>query len=362
MNKFVSTALGLVVVGSIGAADPGDGGWLGLDSEINDLASSLAPAQGGANFAVLTRTALGYSTDDIATGGGANTFGFDLNDIDLAFWGGAGDFTYRVSFDLDGGSANLEDAFAQWACGDYANVQFGQFKPHVLRSGWVDPEKQLFIDRTVLGSTYDRWDAGARVFGETEGIGWSLSAQNGATGISASHLWVLGFFYNFGAGAGMWEGARGGNDELNATLGISFTNESGATPGPSDNQSTMIEFNGNMGQFGFGVEWADIDNDDSGSPASDFGIDGVAGNLGIMGDTSPYALTGSYLVTPDVELGVRYEDLDDNDSTTLLTLGASYYRSGNMAKWQAQITDVSADSPAVDGSYWQVGLTVGASR
>ncbi|HED66421.1 MAG TPA: hypothetical protein ENJ09_12820 [Planctomycetes bacterium] len=364
MKRLVSTPLGIVLISSIGAAGPGDGTWLDLDSEISDLAASLSPTQGGGNFAVLTRSALGYSEDDVATGGGPNVFGFDLNDIDVAFWGGSGGFTYRVGFDLDSGSASLEDAYAQWACGESASVRIGNFKPHVLRSGWIDPEGQLFIDRTVLGSTYDLWDAGAQVFGQTDNLGWSVSAQNGTTGVHSSHLWVLGVWWDIGAGAGIWEGARGGNGELNATLGISITNESGRTAGPSDNTSALLEFNGNYGKFGFGIELADIDKDDGGSVSSDFGIHDVNLEHPIMGDSNPYSVTLSYLVTPDVEVGVRREVWDDSDGddTNAWTLGANYYRSGNNAKWQAQFTSTDDSSHGDDGAYWQVGLTVGASR
>ena len=103
MNKFVTTALGLAAVGSVGMADPGDNEWLGLDSEINHLARSLTPAQDGMGWSFLMRIAYVYSSDDIATDnvtgatfGGEDISGFDFNDLDLAFWGSVGDFGWRL--------------------------------------------------------------------------------------------------------------------------------------------------------------------------------------------------------------------------------------------------------------------------
>jgi len=360
MNKFVSTALGLAVVGSIGAADPGDGDWLGLDSEINGLASSLAPAQGGAGWSALIRTYYGNSSDDISTGGGDDLSGFGFNDIDLAFYGSTGDFGWRVSGDLDNGSLELEDAYADWGCGSYARARLGMMKPHVLRSGIIDPENTVLIDRTVLGSTFDDWDTGAQASGESNGLNWSFGIFNGATSEEVDHFYALRVSYDLGAGAGSYEGARGGNDEFNGTVGIGVTSHTGAVAGPSDNMSTFVDFNGNFGQIGFGVDIANVDDDDGRGTASDFGW--IAGApLGLEGDTTPFSLTGSYLVNPDWEVAVRFEDLDDTDDTSLLSVGASYYRSGNNAKWQVQYTDVSRDAGS-EGNYILVGLTVGASR
>ena len=360
MNKFVSTALGLVAVGSIGAADPGDGDWLGLDSEINGLASSLAPTSDGSGWSALLRVRFGHSSDDISTGGGSDLSGFDLADVDLAFWANSGDFRYRISGDLDSGSDfDLEDAYAEWLCGTDITARIGHFKPRVLRSNFIDPEDTLFLDRTVLGSTFDQWDLGASAHGALEGFMWSFALMNGATGQFSDHFYALRVSYDFGAGAGSMEGARGGNDELNATLGLAITSHTGLAGGASDNMSTFLDFNGNFGQFGFGLDYGMVDDDDFGIVSSDFGQ--LIAPVVVMGDTNPYSLTGSYLLNPDIEIGLRHEDLDDTDDTSLLTLGVGWYRNGNNGKWIFQYTDVSTDS-GPEGSYFQAGLTVGASR
>ncbi len=359
MNKFVSTALGLAVVGSIGAADPSDGNsdWLGLDSGINDLAS-LAPAQGdGSGWSVLLRTFYGNATDDISTGGGNDLNGFDFNDIDVAFWGSVGDFSYRVNGDLDDGDFELEDAWVRWNCTAGVATQLGQMKPNVLRSGIIDPENTLFLDRTTLGSAFDGWDVGAQASGEVGGSGfsWCFGLFNGVTGEENDHFWTARIDYSFGEGAGTYEGARGKGDGFNGTVGLAVTNDDGIS---GDALNQYVDFNGNVGQFGFGVDFGIMDDDSVGFTNEDLGW--TVTPFVLEGDSNPFAATGSFLINPEWEVGVRFEDLDDSNDTSLVTAGVSHYKNGNDAKWQAQFTDVSSD--ADEGSFFQIGLTVGATR
>jgi hypothetical protein len=426
MNKFVTTALGLAAVGSVGMADPGDSEWLGLDSEINHLASTLTPARDGMGWSFLMRIAYVYSSDDIATDnftgspfGGEDISGFDFNDLDLAFWGSVGDFGWRLSMDLLGedhlsapigltgyGLGNLsadagdeiqiEDAYAYWDCGEYFTAKMGNFKAPVLRSASLDPENTLFIDRTILGSAFDFWDTGIMASGEQSGFRWAFAMQDGRTtavslglgtpSINANeevdHFYSLRVEFDLGEGGGSYEGSRGGNDDLNATIGVSIVNDDTiSVPGTPDGDDTsfFVDFSGSVGAIGFGAEVALLDDDVTYAIDPDYGhINPQAStNLLLMGDSTPWALTLSYLLNPDWEVGVRYESLDNGDVTfspvggtgadnTVSSVVVTHYRSGNNAKWQAQYTSVSEDGPAGstfdDGGYFQVGLTLGASR
>jgi hypothetical protein len=359
MNKIVTTALGLAAVSSVGFADPGDSDWLKLDSEINGLATSLATRDGSGTTALLRGAAL-HGTDDISTGGTGNPdlSGFDLFDIDIAHHGGVGEFLYRISVDFDGGSAQVEDAYASFPCGP-VNAMFGNFKAHVLRSADIHPENQLFFNRTILGSAFDKWDTGVAVSGEQQGLMWSFAVQNGQSGALADHFYAAMFSYMLGAGAGSSEGARGGNDDLNATLDVSVISDDTIS---GDQLSYLVGFNGNQGQIGFGLEIAQLDDDvNAWSVNSDYA--GLSSPAFIMfdGDTTPYSATVSYLLNPDTELGVRYEDTDNDDNVSVITVGASFYQSGNNAKYQVGYSDVSADNGAAEGSFFTVGLVVGAS-
>ena len=427
MNKFVTTALGLAAVGSVGMADPGDNEWLGLDSEINHLAKTLTPAQDGMGWSFLMRIAYVYSSDDIstdnvtgATFGGEDISGFDFNDLDLAFWGSVGDFGWRLSMDLlgedhlsaplgptgyglghisadAGDEIQIEDAYAYWDCGEYFTLKMGNFKAPVLRSASIDPENTLFIDRTVLGSAFDFWDTGIMAAGEESGFRWSFAIQDGRTtavsiglgtaSINANeevdHLYALRVEFDLGEGGGSYEGSRGGNDDLNATIGVSaVVDNTLSTPVGNDGDDTsfFLDFNGSVGAIGIGAEIALLDDDVLYVLDPDYGhINTQAGiNMALTGDATPWAVTLSYLMNPDWEVGVRYENMDNDDipivvggggmgaDNTVASVVVTHYRSGNNAKWQAQWTSVNEDGPGLamfdDGGYFQVGLTLGASR
>ncbi len=389
MNRFVKTALALAAAGSVTQAGPGDNEWLELDSEINGLANSLPPPQDGMGWAALIRGVFSYSSDDIATGGvganGPDISGFNFNDIDLAFWGNQGPYMWRVSADIEANEAGLpnqtdtdfglEDGYIRFSCGEYFDTYMGQFKPRATRSSYVDPEKQLFIDRTALGSNWDYWDQGVGAMGAWEQLNWWVALLNGFDGDTRDHAYFARLEWNLGAGAGMYEGAMGGSDELNGTVGFTFIDDDTvgdiSGDGDSDNVAYIVDANGNISNFGFGAEVASFDDDFVGATDEDFSniSDGLLNALILADDSTPWNVTLSYLLTPEWEVGVRYEDLDNNEilggagpDNTLISAVVNWYRSGKGAKWQAQWTDVDADSGFPDGSIFEVGFSVGATR
>jgi hypothetical protein len=385
MNRFVKTALALAVAGSAANAGTGDNEWKALDSEISGLASSLKPSQDGMGWSALLRAVYSYSSDDIATGGGANpdTSGFNFNDVDLAFWGSQGAYTWRVSADIDnneggsGTSFELEDAFIRWACGGYFNAQMGNFKPRVSHSNSVVPEHLLFIDRSAIGSAVDSWDNGIGADGSWEQLKWYVCVMNGSGasggGDVRDHFYLLRGEWDLGTGAGEYEGAMGSSDTLNGTVGLSFINDDTVTTTGSstDTSAFLLDFHGSVSQVGFGGEIADIDDDLFGF-GTDEDFSNLATPLTFGEDSQPWNVYLSYLVTPEWEVGVRYEMLDNDvvggsdaagADNSLVSLVANYYGMGNAGKWQAQYTDISADeSGAPDGAIFEIGFAVGATR
>jgi hypothetical protein len=362
MNKFVTTALAVAAAGSVSSADPGDSDWLELDSEMTSLASSLTSDNHGMGWTALLRTYYVHSSDDIATGGGPDQSGFGFVDVDFALWGSVADYGWRVSADLESGSLSLEDAYAFWACGEYFTAMFGQFKPQVLRSGFIDPENQLFINRTAMGSQFDLWNLGIGADGFWEQFNWWVSIHNGSNGSTSDHLYALRVEWSLGTGAGDFEGAMGGSDELNATFGLSLVNDDSVDGPPQDpdNSRIYLDANGNFGQFGFGVEIGMFDDDAGGTVGTDYMLP-----LAFEGDSDPLNVTLSFLLNPEWEFGLRYEDLDNGTTgadNTVLSLVANWFQSGNNAKWQAQWSDVDADTGNPDGSVFMVSLVVGATR
>lgn len=379
MNRFVKTALAIAVAGSAAQAGTGDNEWAALDSEISGLASSLAPPQDGRGWAVLLRAVYTHSSDDIATAGGPDTSGFNFNDVDIAFWGSQGAYTWRLSADIINNEAGktgaifeLEDAYIRWLCGGYFNAQVGNFKPRVTRSNSVDPGYLLFIDRSAIGSSMDMWDNGVGVDGAWEQLRWYVAIMNGLNGHTRDHFYLLRGEWDFGSGAGDYEGAMGSSDTMNGTIGASFINDDSVptSGGDSDTTAYLLDFHGNASQFGFGGEIALIGDDYVGwGTDEDFNnIFAPFTSLPLGEDSKPWNAYLSYQVNQEWEFGVRYEDLDNDTvggatgpDNTLLSVVANWYRDGG--KWQAQWTDIDSDESGVpDGSVFEVGFSVGTSR
>lgn len=378
MNRIFKSALALAAVGAVANAAPGDNEWLELDSEINGLSSALQPSQDGMGWAALIRAVYTHSTDDIATGGGVDVSGFNFNDIDLAFWGHQGPYMWRVSADLDGNaldsssagkSLDLEDAYIRWNCGGYFDAMMGNSKPPTLRSATVAPENQLFIDRTVLGSSLDFWDRGVAISGNWEQqLDWAFGIWNGVSEHDRDHLWVLHLAWALGSGAGMYEGAVGSTDQLNGTIGLTWLHDDGLgdvnDDDDHDNNLLLLDFNGSVSNVGFGFEVADVGEDVGLATDEDWSFTGDL--LEVMPDSMPWAVTVSYLATPEWEFGVRWQSLDNGDNNgpdnEVLSVVANWMRSGNAGKWQIQYTDVSADDGNAEGSIFELGYTVGSSN
>jgi hypothetical protein len=360
MNKFVTSALALSVAGSLAHAGTSDGEWLELDREIASLATPVtSPAQGGINWSALIRVNEYYS-GDFPSAGGETPSGVGFQDIDLAATGQVGDYTWRISGDFDAGILVLEDAYAKWQCGDMLTAQIGSFKPSFLRSANVSPENMLFSNRTALGSSFDFWDAGVGINGSFEDmLMYSLSVMNGANGVYADHAYLARLEYNLGEGAGNAEGALGAGGDLAATIGVSYANFDDLSGTGGDDAIYAIDFWGTAGQIGFGAEWANIDKGITGGTDEDF----FAGLTGITfdADSNPYDVTGSFLINEEMEVAVRYEDSDNGDGVTALSLGFNWYQSGHNAKWQVSLTDISSDVSADEGTIWSAGLSLGSS-
>ncbi len=399
MKKLVTTALALVAAGTATKADPGDDEWLELDREINSLASSLKPSQDGMGWAALIRTFYTYSTDNILNPGGLgeDVSGLHFKDVDLATWGTVGDYGWRINADIDDGSPDtggsdtsltLEDAHAWWNCGDYFITTLGRQKPRLLRSGWIDPEKTLFADRSGLGSSLDLWDSGIQANGVYDAFGWWFGIFNGFDDEQVDHVYAFRAEWNLGAGAGMGEGALGGNDDLNGTIGFSYkmddTQDGGLPVNLGDDANAwFLDIVGSVGPLGFGFEYADLDDDEFLLVHDEDYLGELLEAQGGLGsattfvpDSSPWNIWASWLINPEWEVGLRWEEMDNDDyshpliggtgssgpDNSLLSAVVAYYQVAHNAKWQVQWTDVSADSGFDDGSILQLGLTVGMTR
>ena len=390
MNKFVTGTLALAVAGSVTYAGPPNSDWLELDREINSLASSMTATGEYINIKVLLRGGYAYASDDINTGGYSDSD--DVSGVrfwDAAIAGGAqvGDVTLRLGFDFardmheadlgspgdkasvwgnEGFGAILEDAYAMWLCGD-VNVIVGQYKPHVTRTGYTDPENLFFLERSVMGAELDAYDMGFGLRGTYEQFGWNVDIMNGGSstldnGIYSGHIYVLRALWNFGRDPGGYESdpedAFGAGDDHAGTFGFFYVSEdiSGG-----DTTTWGIDGQGTFGQIGWGFEYASRDDDA-------YGFVGCPWNqlwdgLYLDGDSNPWMLYGTYMLNEEWGIGLRYEDLDnDTDGTenTVMTLGVNMYDVGHNGKLGASVAKI--DDVRDDATVFQVGYTYGASR
>ena len=362
MNKFVTSALALAALSSVGFAGPGeDSEWLELDSEINSLASAVTAQGPIGGWAVLIAGNYAF-TSEKTSANPDHTSGFTMTDARVSTWGEVGDYGWRLSmnagpFDTSGGGTfTVEDAYVHWRCGDYFNTQMGSFRPHTFRSAYVWEENQLFISRSFIGNQFDFFDVGIGANGEWEDFRWNWDVLNGSNGANSKHIWLNRIEWDLNGGVGQYIGAYGSSDDLALTAGITSIH-----PDVEAGNSSVygVDVYGSIDQIGFGAELAYFDNDFEGTSQ---GLNyGTSSNdfLTIDGNATAYMLMASYLVNQEFEAGVRFQDPDEDD-TQAYTFGVSWYQNGKNAKWLAEWTIIDSNTD-VDGSVFQIGLSLGSS-
>jgi hypothetical protein len=365
----------------IGSAAAPSSDWLGLSGELNGLSATLQDQMGPTTVGGLIRGQIQQS-DDFGYGvPNAETLGAQLDDAKLFGKGSIGDFDWRIMFDFanrldptwfgavngnsfspSGGSpvfgdtAVLQEAYGNWNFYEGIGLIFGQFRAHRSFSNTVYSEQLLFQNRTLIGELGYRFDKGIMLHGNYAGpLSWYLSAQNGADDVQEDFEYVGRVEWAFGAGAGNGEGGivmPGGNqngDQFNGAIGGTYGDE-GAV---SDGSYYGIDFVGRVAGFFINGEFFSYDDDWAGA------LGGALGT-GFTEGPSFWSASVGYLLPGDQwELAARYQDLDDTEETSLITLGVNYYVAGHNAKWQLNYTDVSSDGTDLEGSLISLGLTLG---
>lgn len=354
MNKLVYSAIALTVVSASAFAT--DNGWVSLDQEINNLNASLsAQNASGPKVGGYVRSRWESSSDvqvpDDFNAENHDLSGFSLDNVRVEVSGDAGsDYAYKVSFDLASGTAALRDAYVQFKIGDSVMGKMGQFKANFLHTASVGDDKLVLLDRTVLGGipTWNSREPGVELGFSYDTINVTVSGQNGTDGAGKEYELVAKVSANLmGGGVGKVEGAYGAGDATALTAGVSYLNDSNV-----DKSSTIgVEALLTSGPFSIAGEVVIFDKNgvgyvDAGTPVTFFA------------DASPWDVTGSYLFSDMWEGAVRYEDLDDADNTSLMTLGVNYFVSGHDIKWTAQYQKLTTDNASGDVSIVALGLNL----
>jgi hypothetical protein len=347
--------------------------WLGLDEELNAIASNVNLQGGGVELGALVRAAYISASGDDFGGftGGEDQLGLVIDDVELWSQGNLGDYFWRVSVDfgdsmspyflgnLFGGTlANtartdtLEDAFARWNFHENFNLQIGHFIFPTTFSSSSNMDSLLLLSRTSVGEFFHSYGLGAMLSGDYDGtLQWHLAVLNGSDQTDDDQELRGRAVYNIGSGRNRTEGALGANDELNASLGVSYVDD-----GELDDGSVLtFDAIATVAGFSIGGEYASFDDDHATA-----GFGGAIG-LNYTEGMDVIAFTLGYLLSENWELGGRYEQLDDEDDSTLMSVGVNYYQMGHNAKWQLMYMDFASDVAAQEGSLIGLGLTVGSN-
>jgi len=363
MNNYLIGALALAATSTPGIANENE--WLSMDSELESLRSFSTQAD-GPNLSGWIISSLRFA-DDVtggvdATGSANDVGGFNLDSVRLNLAGSVSDYSYMVSAELGDGfgdagvfvggnrGAILLDAYVDWTVGESVNFRMGNFRQPFLKSGLVSRNRTLFTDRSVLGGISSGRMAGLQISGDFEKVRWMLAAQNGIDGVGDEFLITGRVELDvLGDGVGDIEGAYGASDEASLTVGIAGSDEGGH----SDGQNFAADASFTSGAIFASFEIMAVDDGSGVVPAVGTlwsGINGVQPLVGLsdISDTTPYAATVAYMIGEDeYEVALRYEESDNSNDDTALTLGVNRYIHGHDIKWTLSYTMFDTDSAVV---------------
>jgi len=367
MNKFVLSALALTSAGGLASAGTGSEEWLTLDREIESLASAQqASAQGstsGLTVSGFIRTSYQNSSDvDV----GANDLGgFSLDNARINITGTIGDYMLFIELEgaetltstdgllngpSEGGSVGVLDAYGAWNINEMFKLTMGQFRSPFLGSAQLSEQNLLFIDRTLLGYIWSSRDLGVMLSGQYDMLGWWIAAQNGLDSVGDDLAFSARVAFDAMGGANARQQVEGAYGAAEGTLlGVSAGYYQDDDTVVDDVMAWNIEGNLVMGPFSAAASYVDHD-------------DGFATLLGGNYTEGPsiMALTAGFMFVPERwEAAARYEDLDDEDDTSVITLGLNYYAIGHQAKWQINYAMVDSDDSDLEADILGIGLTVG---
>jgi hypothetical protein len=305
--------------------------WANLDQEINNLNASLqAQAQTGPKLNGWVRSRWTDVSD-------ADQQGFKFDSLRIELQGDAGSgYAYKVSFDMSNGTALLRDAYATFKLGEVVTGKMGQFKTAFNRDSLTSDAKLLFLDRSNIGGNglWNTRTLGLEFYGQYEKLGWTLSAQNGDDGLADEYKFSARVYADVMGKQAKNEGAYGAAEGTNLFLAAAWLDDGSF----DDGDAVTVEASLTMSGFAAAAQMVDLGAD--------------------VGDATPWDAYVSYLFMPQWEGAIRYEDRDDADNTTDISLAVNYYVSGHDIKWTVQYDTFDSDDSALELDALSLGLAV----
>ncbi len=349
MKKFVFSAAALTLTGTAVANDD----WAQLDQDIQALSASVTGLEEhGMHIGGRIRT-LYQSSSDVTTASGNDLGGFSVRNARLYSSGTtAGDIGYRVEVDFGNGAGaaqlGLLDAYLDIPVGGEISARVGQFRAHVSREALIDSGNLFFVERSAIGNHFSGRSQGIALNGDMGEFGWALTIQNGNDGTGDDLFMALrGGIDLMGGGTDLVEGAYGAGDEMEASAAVSYFSDDAV----EDADGFLVEGSLATGQFsaqasilslGDAVSLANVDNE---NPAA---------SAGLEADTTPFSVQGTFMLSEAGsdygawELGLRFQDLDDTNETTVIDFGANYYANGHDYKYIINYSSISSDDASLE--------------
>lgn len=382
MKKLVFSACALTLTGSTVVANDSD--WAQLDKDVQALSASLQDMEStGLSVGGRVRAAWDFSGDIEPNGAGNGDLGgFAIYNARLYASGTtAGDIGYHFEFDFAGNNSvnaqgidfttsGLLDAYLDIPIAQDISVRVGQFRAFVLNESQIDSGNLFFFDRSVHSTLFAGRRKGAAIGGSFDSFDWAFTLQNGGDGIADEYFWaVRGGFDLMGEGTGMVEGAYGAGEEMTSSIGISYFDD-----GAIDDANGWA-FEGTLASNQFSLQAVVLGLGDAASASqldvndrnpflnllvAATGSPGAA--VGIVADATPWAIGGTFMLTEPTsdygawEIGARFQDLDDANSTRILDVGANYYAQGHDMKYIIGWTNTSSDVDAFEVDIFRLGV------
>lgn len=343
MNTTSKGLLASLLLTSAAMANTDDA-WLQLDAEIASLSTNVAPAQG--------MKISGYMNNFYTSESDADKGGWEFDAIRPTFTAKFEEFSVKVSADFKSGTADLKDALVSWDASDSVRMTWGQFKRpfsyHFTRS-----TGSLLFSRGTINSKNEDRDNGAMLNGHFDkaDVDWFFALTNGTDGTTEELRYTARVEKTI-AGEGAFRKREGGVDareELDASVGLSYAHDKDDAMGfHKVGLDGVVTFD----RFYLAGELVDYQADDPGTV-----FDGTFGHD--LDESTPYTLTGSFMLRDDVEVAVRFEDADDGADTNRTIVGLNYYQIlPHTVKWMVNYEDISSDTPANEAEIFRVGIVI----
>lgn len=327
--------------------------------------ASASPQPSGLALGGWLRTR--YATSSDVTSGGNDLGSFNLDDARLTFSGNVAD-GYDVVVSVEGGDPaisdvtspgiGLLDAYTAVKLGDSAAVYVGRFSVTFLWSAGIEDRRLVFLDHGFLGEATDGRDVGVEFSGAFDRFNWWAAAQNGsdANGNELA-LSARASVHVLGDSLCSSEGACGLGDDEHLTVGVAWFDDQNLDDGTAIAADVLFA----KGAWSGIAELVDFQDD----IRPDAAINTASGivipsGTAVTGAETPWNMSVAYMLVPDQwEAALRWQDLDDDADTTIVTAAVSRYTAGHNVKWTLQFDSASSDTATLDTDTLAAGLTVG---